>query len=61
MLNWEEIKHDCSFHLYRAKIFGGWLVVTPINGLKSLIGGKPDMQSSVTFVPDPNHQWELNQ
>lgn len=31
--------------LYRLKVFGGWVV--------EIVG------TSITFVPDPNHEWEL--
>ena len=42
-LNWDRV--DSSGHsVWRTSIPGGWLVT---------VGG-----SSVTFVPDPNHQWD---
>lgn len=49
---WETIeqeKHGYSYHnLTRAKVPGGWLV-------KMQVG---DMPSSLTFIPDPNHEWK---
>ena len=40
-----------EFTIYRAQIPGGWLVT---QGLRS------DERSSMTFVPDPNHEWDGN-
>lgn len=69
MLKWEEIKHDNVFILRRAKIFGGWLVsaisdvMTPVNtgyNIPELKDGY-EWRTSIAFVPDPNHEWKLNQ
>lgn len=49
-LKWEDIKGTGSNYatrrISRAKVFGGWLV--------SSEGG------SLTFIPDPNHEWKLD-
>ena len=38
---------------FRAKVFGGWIV-------KSIFYIGYDIGVSMTFVPDPNHEWELD-
>jgi len=47
-LNWGKIKNrNYTYNdLYRAKVFGGWLVAVSSGG--------------VTFLPDPDHQWDGN-
>ena len=48
-LIWEKIKNAGIFGVgdsYRAKVPGGWLVKI--------------WSGSVTFVPDPTHQWDGN-
>lgn len=68
MLNWEEIKHDRGFYMNRAKIFGGWLV-SAISDVSSVLPNGDgimtqqgyEYRTSITFVPDPNNEWKLNQ
>lgn len=68
MLNWDEINHDNGFILRRAKVFGGWLVnslldgCTPTRYSNGYIENERshEWRSSLTFVPDPNHEWDLN-
>jgi hypothetical protein len=70
-MNWESIDQKYSGYLYRAPIFGGWLVkevhdvstILPdwsanIPGIRNEQGY--EFRSSITFVPDPNHEWDLN-
>jgi len=38
--------------LYRAKVFGGWLVYT------EWVGGARELGCGFTFIPDPEHQWD---
>ncbi|MFH1140222.1 MAG: hypothetical protein V1724_00805 [Chloroflexota bacterium] len=48
-LNWEKIKNSGESGVsnsYRAKVFGGWLVMAWSGG--------------VTFLPDPDHRWDGN-
>jgi hypothetical protein len=49
-LSWEVIcyNQDKSYNTSRAEVFGGWLV--------KVYG---EDESSLTFVPDPNHEWSL--
>lgn len=66
-LSWEEIKHDRGFYLQRTKVFGGWLVSTVDDVRSPVYNGynTPDYtqgyewRTSITFVPDPSHEWEL--
>ena len=36
---------SATFVIYRAKVFGGWLVAT-----------RPS--DNLTFIPDPQHEWD---
>jgi hypothetical protein len=48
-LVWEMIEAEPSYRqIERAKVPGGWLVRMEVGGS----GG------GITFVPDPNHEWE---
>ena len=50
-LCWEQIPVDFNaYFISRAAVFGGWLVRTQE---RSAI--------SITFVPDRNHEWSLNE
>jgi len=46
-LKFEQVDGD-TYRVYRAKVFGGWLVTV---GLAA---------PSVAFVPDPKHEWKVN-
>lgn len=61
MIEWEEIKQNHALFLYRAKIFGGWLVRTTddvISNTENMTQGY-EWRSSITFVPDLNHDWRI--
>lgn len=67
MLKWEKIMHDNGFFLNRVKIFGGWLVaaVSDVNSVLPYGDGIRNDQgyefrTSITFVPDPTHEWKVN-
>jgi hypothetical protein len=46
-LEWEEVKQNIYGTAQRAKVPGEWLVlIFPGGG-----------EASLTFVPDPNHEW----
>jgi len=56
MIVWEELPHrnvnegffvGSTPSVYRAKVPGGWLVAT-----------KDSDSGGVTFLPDPNHEWD---
>jgi hypothetical protein len=66
-MKWEDIGHDNGFYLRRARIFGGWLVnaIADVNTLRhdgySLSTSQGyEWRNSITFVPDPNHEWDLD-
>ena len=39
----------------RAKVFGGWIVETILRNTN-----QEELSVAICFVPDPNHEWELN-
>ena len=47
-IEWENIGKHQNPQESRAKVFGGWLVRV----------GYQDAGFSLTFVPDPKHEWE---
>lgn len=54
MLTFQEVKAtigDRAIKLSRAKVPGGWLVLVAWNDTQG-------SSSSMTFVPDPAHQWD---
>jgi len=68
MLNWEKIENDNNEHLYRAKVFGGWLVMatsevmTQVPDIYGQIASWRNEQgyqwrSSICFIPDVKHEW----
>lgn len=51
-LNWEKIKnshYNYTDDSYRAKVPGGWLIMV-----------RGSTAPGLTFLPDPNHQWDGN-
>lgn len=70
MLKWEQIpQSDQLLYMHRAKIFGGWLVQCTVDALTPQYQGYDipnneagyQWRTSLAFVPDPNHEWTLNQ
>ena len=64
-MEWEDIPQDRSFDLCRAKVPGGWLVAATEDVIhnqyeygRGMVGGW-DWRVSLTFVPDPNHEWVI--
>jgi hypothetical protein len=48
-IHWEQVQSDLGGACFRAKVPNGWLVmIDPGDGI------------SITFVPDPKHEWELD-
>lgn len=66
-LTWELIPTNHSFRLYRTPVFGGWLIKSTDEVISTIDDGyrKPkheqgvEFRSSLTFIPDPIHQWNL--
>lgn len=61
MLKWEYLEDN----LYRMKIPGGWLVKYSSDVLSRMWENSAPQQGyewrdSITFVPDPNHEWVIN-
>lgn len=46
---WEKNEYFDYEEIARAKIFGGWLVTYRV-----------DSKCTMVFVPDPNHEWEID-
>jgi hypothetical protein len=55
-VTWEAIECKCEarnyllgrlFQIYRAKVPGGWFIM-------------PESGETITFYPDPGHQWDGN-
>jgi len=54
VIDWEDLKSSrtpggLSFHVYRARVPGGWLVYVHLD---------PDCGGGVTFYPDKDHKWD---
>ncbi len=66
-LDWEELDSSDGFYYRRAKVFGGWLVNCSADVMSPIYTGYTippyeykqgyEWRISITFVPDPNHQW----
>ena len=58
--SWEEIdRGDRDYepdHSCRTKVIGGWIVYTKIT---EYLGDAGSLSTSMVFIPDPNHEWEL--
>lgn len=70
MLQWETIEQESATNIHRAKIYGGWLVMstcdvnTQLNDVNYNIPTFRNEQgyewrNSICFVPDRNHEWKL--
>ena len=59
-MEWEEI----DSHHQRAKVFGGWLVKADEPVSHVMIEGDVDSgwdwRVAMAFVPDPRHEWKVN-
>lgn len=63
-LTWEKIESPHGHNVWRAKIFGGWLVMVNNEVSTSIPDGDSfrkeqgyEWRESITFVPDPKHEW----
>lgn len=65
-LEWESIEHNHGNYLVRAKVFGGWLVMSTDDVQTQVYGGYNtpsneqgyEWRTSITFVPDVKHEWK---
>ena len=57
MTEWESITDDtgCDIFTGRLKIHGGWLVRCS----QYFSSGSSQVTVALTFVPDPEHKWDL--
>lgn len=64
-ITWEKVEQDQAGYLYRTKVPGGWLVkdVQDVLTTDEQAGLRMhqdyEWRSSLCFVPDPNHSWEI--
>ena len=57
-IEWQQIESNNGHYMYRAKVIGGWLVLVCNDVLTSDFRSGYEWRESVTFVPDPNHEWK---
>ncbi len=67
MLKWEEVKQNTGSTLYRTKVPNGWLVkeVNEVhleipNGSFILENTGYEWTSTMAFVPDIHHEWDIS-
>ena len=67
MLKWEEVPQGNGFTLWRTPVLGGWLLIAcsdvqTYQGDHSYMSGhfNYEWRNSVTFMPDPKHEWNLS-
>ena len=66
-MKWEKIETEIATGIYRASVFGGWLilatddVMTPTNQgyAQPVYESGHEWRTALTFVPDANHEWKL--
>lgn len=61
-LKWEKIKKDPNGGIYRLEVPSGWVLLSTAQGIAETNDGtkyKPRM-GALTFIPDPEHQWECD-
>lgn len=59
MINSESVGQDYMCSTFRAKVHGGWIVkVSYLHGLGVSIYEYVD--HSLSFVPDPRHEWVIS-
>ncbi len=61
---WEVISHHHSPRIggsntHRAKVIGGWVVSNDLYTDAANIGNERNLTSSMVFIPDPEHNWEI--
>lgn len=67
-MRWEKVETNHAQSLYRSPVFGGWLVMSVDDVRSPVYTGynQPEYhegyewKSSISFVPDPNHEWDLS-
>ena len=63
MLTFTSINTNITDCVHRASVPGGWLVIVSsyVTHVEKgqVVGNEWDWRTSVTFVPDPLHAWEV--
>lgn len=59
-MEWEKVgKGPENSGIYRSWVPGGWLVLASFGDLNNTdVGFINTLASSITFYPDPEHQWD---
>lgn len=52
--NWEPIEDKQNIQTYRAKVIGGWILLTVIQDTKLKI-----LSNSTVFIPDRDSEWTI--
>lgn len=58
-MEWERIIDNHGSYLYRTSILGGWLVKVVDDVFLNGVLTQYEFRSSITFVPDINHDWKI--
>ncbi len=58
---WEEINNLPSCVTYRAKVWGEWIVNNLCVTTTSSEGTQRMATESMVFIPDPNHEWSIEE
>ena len=66
-MKWEEIKKEKESvggmtiisSLYRSKVPSGWLFKESVIIVSGIITNKAEINFSIVFIPDENHEWEI--
>lgn len=64
---WETLEESHAGFMYRTKVPGGWIVKHVMDVRSPMPDGyggqeyrdNAEWRSSITFVPDPNNNWEV--
>jgi hypothetical protein len=64
-LEWEQVEHNHGNAIHRAKVFGGWLIMSTDEVQTQVYEGYDipsiregyEWKTSITFMADINHQW----
>jgi hypothetical protein len=63
-ISWEEVENNYhpqgqdKMRVYRAKVPNGWLVSILWTRKTVIVHDQLTPYSGLTFVPDPNHEWQ---
>lgn len=52
---WQVLSQDSLATVCRAPVFGGWIILNTGDSQET----GDEIQSSMVFVPDANHEWQV--